>query len=98
MHSGSFQSTPCMHNIIRLYLNGATKSSYYLRLSASKKDGTFITSVDNMVARFRADGVNDTYDGTLTLSRVDSSSTNKKYKEAGAFTGTLTFDIIGSYY
>lgn len=87
-----------MHNIIRLYLNGDTKSSYYLGLSASKKDGTFITSVDNMVARFRADGVNDTYDGTLTLSRVDSSSTNKKYKEAGAFTGTLTFNIIGSYY
>ncbi len=87
-----------MHNIIKLYLNGDTNSSYYLGLSARAKDGSLITTVDDMVARFRADGVSNTHDGTITLSRVASSSTNKKYKQAGAFTGTLTFDIIGSYY
>jgi|Go1ome_3_1110792.scaffolds.fasta_scaffold02626_5 hypothetical protein len=87
-----------MHNIIKLYLNGDANSSYYLGLSARAKDGSLITTVDDMVARFRADGVSKTHDGTITLSRVDSSSTNKKYKEAGAFTGTLTFNIIGSYY
>ncbi|HIT91085.1 MAG TPA: hypothetical protein IAC41_11810 [Candidatus Merdenecus merdavium] len=98
--SGTSLSTTSTYNY-KLHLNGDKSSPYYLKLDLTTSTGKAITpSTSTKVLCFRQTGIYSEAngsDGTITFTRA-AGSTDKNYKEAGDFSGTLTFNISGSYY
>ena len=83
----------------KMKLQDNNSSSYALALDLTNSLGKTLVPSNNKVAVFRSDGINSDYgDGTITFTRNTKYSTDKKYKEAGTFKGTLNFVIEGSYY
>lgn len=83
----------------KMKLQDNNSSSYALALDLTNSLGKTLVPSNNKVAVFRSDGINSDYgDGTITFTRNTNYSTDKKYKEAGTFKGTLNFVIEGSYY
>lgn len=83
----------------KMKLQDNNSSSYTLALDLTNSLGKTLVPSNNKVAVFRSDGINSDYgDGTITFTRNTKYSTDKKYKEAGTFKGTLNFVIEGSYY
>lgn len=83
----------------KMKLQDNNSSSYALTLDLTNSLGKTLVPSNNKVAVFRSDGINSDYgDGTITFTRNTKYSTDKKYKEAGTFKGTLNFVIEGSYY
>lgn len=83
----------------KMKLQNDSSSSYALALDLTNSKGTTLVPSNNKVAVFRSDGIVSGYgDGTITFTRNTKYSTDKKYKDAGTFKGTLNFVIEGSYY
>lgn len=83
----------------KMKLQDNNSSSYALALDLTNSLGKTLVPSNNKVAVFRSDGINSDYgDGTIKFIRNTKYSTDKKYKEAGTFKGTLNFVIEGSYY
>jgi hypothetical protein len=87
--------------IFRLYLDGDKTSSYYRSYELTNSDGEQLYYLGNTqffgVATFHADASTNT-GGSLTLTYLNTGdSTDKQYKEAGTYSGTLTFNIYGQY-
>ena len=82
----------------RLFLND--NNSYYRTYSMYNSNNErlyyFGSDTNLNVATFHADASQNT-GGSLTLIYDAANSTDKNYKEAGTYTGTLTFNITGSY-
>lgn len=86
------------NNLIRLYLDGDTNSSYYYSLATKNSANKYLNAWNPYVFRFTSNGIDSSMDGALSLTKFENGSTDKNYKEAGNFTGTITFNIYGEYF
>lgn len=74
-------------------------SKYVLAMDLRNSKDILLSPIDNRAIVFRSTGIFEPYgDGTIKFIRNTEYSTDKKYKEAGTFKGTLNFVIEGSYY
>lgn len=74
-------------------------SNYVLAMDLKNSKDVLLSPTNNKPVVFRSTGIYEPYgDGTIKFIRNTEYSTDKKYKEAGTFKGTLNFVIEGSYY
>lgn len=74
-------------------------SKYVLAMDLKNSKDVLLSPSNNKAIVFRSTGIYEPCgDGTINFIRNNKYSTDKKYKEAGTFKGTLNFVIEGSYY